>query len=567
MSEKHNEITQERKRKLAALFKALSIVADDSYVYICDMHYDYSIWSRSLVATFGLPSEYMYNAGKIWEEHVHPDDREVYKKGIDEIFQGKSEGHDMQYRAQKPNGEYDVCTCRGIVFFDEKGEPEYFGGAIRNHNEQSHLDRLTGLKNQYGFFEDVKHYILKEAPVTVILIGISLLKEINEIYGYQTGNRLLQKFGRYLLNKNGGNGNVYRLDGSKFAIVSETTNANRVNDFYNELRVHFRNGVYVDEYFVTLELTAGMLKLDDFNTDAQTVYACLNLAYDESKYKKHGDIVEFYNAFNASSIKRIEILHLIRNSIILDNQGFFLAYQPIVDANTEKLIGAEVLLRWRAPNSEVIPPDMFISILEKDPLFIELGEWIMEQAMTNAKKILEYIPDFVININLSYTQLEKKNFVDSVYGILKNTGYPAENLCLELTERCRMLDDDLLLNIMESFKSNNVHIALDDFGTGYASIGLLKLLRFNTLKVDKSFIQKIETDDRDKKTLNLFSQVATAFGSNICVEGVETAGMRDALREYNIHSFQGYFYSKPITFEELLKAAQTDPGYFSKSDI
>ena len=156
-----NEISTSSKRKLDSLFEAFDIVAEGTYVYLCNMEYDYSRWSKSAVDTFGLPSEYMYGAGDIWEEHIHPDDRESYHKSIDDIFRGADSGHDMQYRARKRNGEYDVCTCRGVVIKDEEGRPVYFGGVIRNHGLQGHIDTLTGLRNQYGFFEDLQNHILK----------------------------------------------------------------------------------------------------------------------------------------------------------------------------------------------------------------------------------------------------------------------------------------------------------------------------------------------------------------------------------------------------------------------
>lgn len=176
------------------MFEAFSIIAEDTHVYLCDMRYDCSRWSKSLVDTFGLPSEYMYAAGDIWEEHIHPQDRQTYHDGIDAIFSGKSDGHDMQYRAAKKNGEYDVCTCRGIVIMDEEGKPEYFGGAIRNHGEQSHIDTLTGLRNQYGFFEDLQNNIKNNVPMRVCLIGIGKMTEMNEVFGY----RLRTGYGTFL---------------------------------------------------------------------------------------------------------------------------------------------------------------------------------------------------------------------------------------------------------------------------------------------------------------------------------------------------------------------------------
>ncbi|MCR4597095.1 MAG: EAL domain-containing protein, partial [Lachnospiraceae bacterium] len=477
-------IPPERKLKLDSLFEAFSIIADDTYVYLCDMKYDYSRWSKALVETFGLPSEYMKGAGDIWEEHIHPDDRQTYHNGIDDIFSGRSNGHDMQYRARKPDGEYDVCTCRGVVIADEDGTPEYFGGAIRNHAEQSQVDTLTGLRNQYGFFDDVTHLIRNRIEATICLLGIGRLTEINEVYGYHFGNQVIQRFGRYLMDHVGNRGGTYRLDGSKFALISSTLSTKELKKTYKMLRSHFREGLDVDGTFVVLELNAGMLSLKDFNTDDQTVYACLNFAYDKSKINKHGDIVEFHSDLNEDSRQSIAKLHAIRNSITLDYQGFYLLYQPVVDADTEDLIGAEALLRWKNDEYGMVPPDSFIPILERDPLFPKLGAWILRKALEDAKRMRELLPGFIINVNLSYAQLEAADFTDTVWNILKETDFPPDHLCLEVTERCRLLDMDLLKNVMVTLRAGGVRIALDDFGTGFSSMGLVKNLPFDTIKVD-----------------------------------------------------------------------------------
>ncbi len=546
-------IPEDRKKRLDTLFEALSMIADDTYVYLCDMRYDYSRWSKVLVDTFGLPGEYMPEAGAIWEEHIHPEDKKVFHDGIESIFAGRSEGHDMQYRARRPDGEYDVCTCRGIVMFDDDGRPEYFGGAIRNHNEQSHIDRLTGLRNQYGFFEDIRRHLNNKTNIRVCLVGINKLTEINEIHGYSAGNAVLQSFGRYLMDNVGNRGGTYRLDGSKFAIITETQTFDEIKNSYEVLRGHFREGIRIGDLYIMLELNAGTMSLENFDIDDQTVYACLNFAYDDSKIKKHGDIVEFANSLNDEKKSQTEKLHFIRDSINRDFKGFYLLYQPVVDSTTERIKGAEALLRWKSDQYSMVPPDEFIPVLEGDPLFPKLGEWILQRAMEDAKRIQELVPEFVINVNLSYSQLERPDFTDTVWQIVNQTGYDEKKLCLEVTERCKLLDMDLLRNVMIALRAGGVRLALDDFGTGYSSVGLLKALPFDTIKIDKSFVQKIEEDNTARKLMNSIVEMATTFGADVCVEGIETSGMRDIIRKYGVNSFQGYYYSRPVELKDFLK--------------
>ncbi|MBR0147340.1 MAG: EAL domain-containing protein [Eubacterium sp.] len=547
------QIPPERRLMLDSLYAAFSLVSEGTYVYLCDMKYDFSRWSAAAVDAFGLPSEYMYGAGDLWEERIHPEDREVYRKGIDDIFMGNAAGHDMQYRARRTDGSYDVCTCRGVVVRDPNGDPDYFAGTIRNHGIQGHVDTLTGLRNQYGFFEDLDMNLHKGTEMIVSIVGISKFSEINEVYGYHFGNRVLQLFARKLYDFVGNTGHVYRIDGTKFAVISHSMTVQGVSNGYKRFRDFFRSDFEVEGRRILLDLNCGMLSLIHANIDSQTVYACLNFAYGESKLKKQGDLVEFHNDLSDGSRQRVEQLHAIRASIMHGYKGFFLLYQPVVDADTEELIGAEALLRWRSREYGVVPPDQFIPLLESDPLFPELGEWILREALKTAKKVLKRNPEFMINVNLSYTQLEKPDFVDLVLRALDEVGYPPEHLCLEVTERCRLLDMDLLKNVISSLKSHGVVIALDDFGTGFSSIGLVKELPFDIIKIDRSFVQRIEEDPMERKLMEHFSSLASIFGAKVCVEGIETEGMRDILQHFSVKSLQGYYYARPLQVEDFLK--------------
>ncbi len=544
-------ITEERRKMLDTLFKSYEVVAEGTYVYLCDMKYDFSRWSKTAVDTYNLPSEYMYGAGDIWENCIHPDDREAYHRGIEDIFTGNSAGHDMQYRARRPDGGYDVCTCRGIVIRDLFGEPDYFVGTIRNHGSQGHIDMLTGLRNQYGFFEDLDGCIKREAAVNVMIVGISKFSEVNEVYGYHFGNRVIQLFARKVYETTGNNGSCYRIDGTKFAVITNMLSPDEMQERYNGFRDFFREDFEVDGRRILLETNCGALKLDRFEFDSQSIYACLNFAYNESKTRKQGDMVFFLNDLNENNKQRLEKLHAIRASIMHGYRGFYLLYQPVVDAHSEKLIGAEALLRWKNETYGMVPPDQFIPLLESDPLFPELGEWIIKEALMAAKRILKENPDFVININLSYTQLEKHDFVDMVFRILKDMDYPPEHVCFEVTERCRLLDIDLLKNVTASLKSRGVLIALDDFGTGFSSVGIVKELPFDIIKIDRAFVDKIEEDNIDRELIKQFAAMASIFGAKVCVEGIETEGMRDILQHFNVESFQGYYYAKPLKLDEF----------------
>ena len=551
-------ISDDRRKLLDVLFRSYEVVADGTYVYVCDMKYDFSKWSKNAIDLFGMPSEYMYGAGDIWEDFIHPEDREAYHKGIDAIFAGNSAGHDMQYRAKKTDGEYEVCTCRGVVIRDLAGEPDYFVGTIRTHGAQGHIDALTGLRNQYGFFEDLEAYIKRQSEMYVLIIGISKFSEVNEVYGYHFGNRVLQLFSRKMFDSIENRGMCYRLDGTKFAIIVNSLMFDDIEDAYNRFRNFFRERFEVDGKRIMLEVNCGALKIDTFKFDSQTIYAGVNFAYVESKSRHHGDMVLFHNDLNENNKQRLEKLHAIRSSITHGYRGFYLMYQPVVDAQTEKLIGAEALLRWKNDTYGTVPPDQFVPLLESDPLFPELGEWIIKEAIVTSKQILKNNPDFMMNINLSYTQLEKADFVDMVFHILEDMDYPPEHICFEVTERCRLLDIDLLKNVIASLKARGIKIALDDFGTGFSSVGIVRELPFDIIKIDREFVRKIEVNPVDRELVKYISGLASLFGAKVCVEGIETEGMRDILQDFHVESFQGYYYAKPLMPENIIEMVEKE---------
>ena len=217
-------------KRLDSLYEAFSIIAEGNYVYICDMKHDYSRWSKSAVDYFDLPGEYMHNAGGIWEEHIHPEDRENYNENIRLIFQGNVNGHNMQYRARSRNGEYAVCTCKGVVIKDDGGVPEYFAGAIKNHGILSYVDNVTGLRNLYGFLDDMNSIFWRKENNAVILLGINDFSRVNDVYGFNFGNKVLCDFAAQLQKFFANNGYLYRTEGTKFTVISNTLNAQKIRE-------------------------------------------------------------------------------------------------------------------------------------------------------------------------------------------------------------------------------------------------------------------------------------------------------------------------------------------------
>ena len=541
------------KIKLDSLYEAFSILADGAYTYIADIKHNYSRWSKKAVEYFGLPGEYMENAGNVWMENVHPDDRAAYAESINEIFSGKVSEHNLQYRARTKDGNYIVCTCRGVVIRDENGQPDYFGGNIKNNDTLSYFDDISNFRSLYGFLEDLQSARWMGDSIQIMLVGINEFSRLNEIYGYTFGNRVLQEFSKMIKVEANGMGEWYRMDGTKFAIVCKKSSVDDLKNLYKRIQYNSLHDFIVDDNRVVLSFIAGAINLDKLDVSAETVYSCLRFAYYESKNNHLGDLFVLKN--NVSDDKRfaIERINVIRNSIVNNCEGFFLCYQPIVDATSERIIGAEALIRWKNDEYGVVPPVQFVDVLEQDNLFPELGKWILRTALSDTKQFLTRYPGFIVNVNLSYTQLEKSDFVEDVLAIIEEENFPPQNLCLEITERCRLLDMTLLKNIFTRLREHGIKVALDDFGTGFSSIGVLRELPVTTVKIDRSFVMNIEKNSSDQNTVKFISELADSFSSSVTAEGIETPEMREFLLRFKIKSLQGFYYSKPLPMGEFME--------------
>ncbi|MDE5835340.1 MAG: diguanylate cyclase, partial [Ruminococcus sp.] len=344
------------------MFETFSILAEGSYIYLCDMKHDFSRWSKSAVDYFNLPDRYMKNAGTVWENFIHPDDREAYRKNIEDIFAGKDNGHDMQYRAKAGDGNYVVCTCKGAVIRDENDEPEYFAGAIKNHGSLSYIDTITGLRSLYGFFDDIKSIIWKKKKSSIIITGIIGFSVINDVHGYKFGNKVLRSFAKCISSIFSGYGDIYRMDGTKFAVISQSVDEQQAKELYNKLQEQVSHNFIVDGERLSISLNAGVMVLKDFNIESETIYSCLKYIYYESKNRRLGDMVVFDNMENGRDRNSIETINVIRNSGLENCKGFFLCYHPIMYADTEKLKGMEALIRWKNEKYGTVPPVQFVPV-------------------------------------------------------------------------------------------------------------------------------------------------------------------------------------------------------------
>lgn len=346
-------------------------------------------------------------------------------------------------------------------------------------------------------------------------------------------------------------GYAYRLSGAKFVLVFDKISKIELRDIFNFIEDALANTITVNGKRIPIKISAGAIFLEPYMKETNAVRSRLTYAQNHSRYEHHGDLVIFNDEICGNNEKQFELIGLIHQCATSHFEGFRLFYQPIADTKTGKIRGMEALIRWELEPYGLISPGIFMEWLEEDPCIFDLGNWILRTALKDIGRIRDKIPHFFVNVNISAAQLSRKEFRDSVMTILKETGARPEELCLELTERCRDLDVTFLKNEVNFFHSKGIKIALDDFGTGNSSLSLALELPVDELKVDMSFIKDIEQKPQNQAMVQSIVDYANRTNTETCIEGIENQEVSDYIHQFGATWYQGYFYSKPVPIDQF----------------
>ena len=537
-----------------SVFDVFAAVDPKRYLFLNNMRTNMTRLSSNTVEDFGLPGEYIFDFGNVWLQYIHPDDHQIFLKDIEAVFSGRKDFHNTTYRARLKSGQYIVTTCRGYMLRDKDGNPEYFAGTITNHGKIETADPVTGLHNVYTLMDELRRYKTEKRPVSLLMFTINQFRRINNSYGFDFGNQVLQRFAQQMFEWSNGRYRIFRLNGVHFCVlIDRQVKSEEMDAIYQEITDIARNQLLVNGHLIRVTLSAGSLSFDRIDTEETAVLAELEYALSNAKTEGHGALIHFDDSRHSKARRQLELIDtIIRSVLINDFHGFFLEYQPQVQVDGH-VVGAEALVRWKDDAWGRVPPNDFIPILENDSCFYELGLWILRTALREVRPIVDRYPDFTISVNVSYRQLESPNFKDDVLAIVKKMNFPTRNLTLELTEHCRSIQQDVLVENLNFLRAAGIRISADDFGTGYSSLALLRDLPFDCIKIDRTFISDIVENSPDQIIVKSTIQCAKDFGIHVCVEGVEDVPSLMTVDAYQPDMYQGYLYSKPISLEALLE--------------
>ena len=542
----------EHRKILDDLFNAFTMIGQGNHVAVYDVKGNVTRFSPAVVDLFGLSGEYISSCDIEWGNYIHPEDRNKYTRTMNALLSGEINGYDLNYRSRLKDGSYAVVRYVGSTIFDADGKPEVIGGIMINEGIASVTDPVTLLRNQYGFFRDLVAAIELKRTCVIVLCGINRMNKINEEHGYSFGNSVLQQTAWLLQEIIGQEGTVYRMEGAKFAFLTENLSPEEIAIKYDKLRRAAQAGLPVENVRQVLTINGGMIHFEGGNYDERTVHACLNFAYNESKFYHNGKLVNYNGAIGLHTHESLELVSEVRDDILVDCRNFSLRYQPVFSAATEKLVSMEALLCWHSKRFGDVPPSAYVPVLERDFLFEELGYWILRRAMEDGLKLLKIKPDMMLNVNISPAQIVDDYLFEEIDKISKSTGFPLKNLCFELTQSCRLIEPDILRRIVRALKRKGILCLIDDFGSGVASIDFLRDLMPNFIKLERDYIMHIK-DAGNLLIVRHLSELAAELGTKVCLKGVEDAEIRETIKSFPITNVQGHYYSEAITVEEIIQ--------------
>ena len=421
----------------------------------------------------------------------------------------------------------------------------------------AHHDALTGLPNRSLLKDRLTQAILQTQRhnpwVSVVFIDLDNFKTINDSLGHTVGDELLKIVAKRMVGCVRAIDTVVRLGGDEFVIllVDLPASPEEISATLDRIRTAIAEPVSIDGRALFVTCSMGVATFPNDGPDPEALLMNADAAMYKAK-EAGRDNVQFYTAeMNTRVHEKLALQHEMRDAIA--HSEFVLLYQPQVDLRTGGIFAVEALVRWRHPNLGLLSPLKFIPMAEETGLIVPLGDWVLHEACRQNKAWQDAgLPPVSVCVNVSPRQFREKTLVSRVASALRESGLAANYLELEITESLIMQDVDQAVATMKELQHLGVQLAIDDFGTGYSSLSALKTFPVARLKIDKSFINNLASDDSDKAVAAAVISLGQKLNLRVIAEGVETIEQVAILRDNNCDECQGYYFSQPVTSEALV---------------
>jgi diguanylate cyclase (GGDEF)-like protein/PAS domain S-box-containing protein len=429
----------------------------------------------------------------------------------------------------------------------------------------SHLaqyDYLTDLPNRLLLNDRLSQAILAarrhQQKLAVLFLDIDRFKHVNDSLGHAVGDKLLLSIAGRLVASVRDSDTVSRQGGDEFVILlSSVANAEDAAVTVQKILEAVETPHRVDEQNLQVTLSVGIGVYPEDGTDAETLVKSADIAMVTAKENGRNSYQFFRPSMNEHALERQSIESGLRHA--LNRREFVLHYQAKIDLVTERLTGAEALIRWHKPQRGVVFPGAFVPIAEQCGYIVPIGRWALREACLQRRMWLDAkLAPIPIAVNISAVELRSKNFVEDVRDILLETALEPAYLEFELTETALMHDPQSTINVLRKIKDMGILLTLDDFGTGYSSLSYLKRFPIDALKIDKSFVHGICANADDAKIVSAVINLGRSFHLQVIAEGIETRAQFLALQGQNCAEGQGYYFQPPVAADEFAKLLGAD---------
>ena len=536
---------------VSAIVEAIDQNLDNSYTWVTNLKEHESWCSTKVKEYFGLSAQIFYEFEQLIKEMIHPQDQEEYQEKMNRWLKGMDLDSELGSRIRGKNGIYSMFTFHAKAICDENHNPEYLVIIIKNENIFPDIDPQTDLYSYARYVKDLERGIESEEKLAILQIQVEGFNTFNLIYGLDYSGELLRAIAHKFIFMMDMDKAVYRLECERFVFILKKAGREDLIDFEQQVRHALGNGIMVDGKTISFKMSSGAILLENYRGNSSSVRGQVAYALDHSVRKHQGQLVIFNDEVQTSRGVDFTLMKAIHQSVQNNCEGFYLEYQPIVAAKTGEVVGAEALVRWKHEPYGVVPPGMFIEWMETDPSMYDLGNYVLRTALMEMKNLLILKSDFFVDVNVSVKQLERPEFRGEVLKILADTAFPADHLCMELTERCKDFPLDKLKQEVEFFQSYGIRVAMDDYGTGSASSSIVMNIPMDEIKIDMSFIRNIMDNIKNQEMVRSILYFAGKSNMTTCLEGVESEELRNYLQNYNATWFQGYYYAKPLSVTDL----------------
>lgn len=425
----------------------------------------------------------------------------------------------------------------------------------------ANYDALTGLPNRALLKELLAQSIIacqtRGSYAGIVAIDLDHFKRINDSLGLDAGDAVLLAVSRRLEQAAPAGSTVGRSSGDEFVIiVPEIDGVNAIADIARSVLEAFEAPFEVQERELFVRASAGVSIFPADGKTTETLIARADAALLHAKQRGRNNVQFFHPAFQAAAMDRLQLETDLRHAV--ERSELCLHYQPIIDVTTNRLVGAEALVRWEHPARGLLAPDTFIQLAEETGLIVQIGEWVLAAACRDSAPWVSAGAIEFVSVNVSATQLESYDFPRAIMEALRRLNFDPAHMELEFTESAVMRDRVHGAEMMRVLRAGGVRIGIDDFGTGYSSLAYLKQLPVNTLKIDRLFVRDITTSPYDAAIARAIIALAQSIDLRVIAEGVETQEQLDLLEALGCTMMQGYYFSKPVPADHL-------PAFFSGS--